>query len=818
MADQAIFPQSSGLADQSETPKIPSELPILPLRNTVAFPLTGIPLSVQRPESVQLVDQAALGNRLLGLVAMKTPKAERAEPEDVYRVGTAASIHRLIKSPRGEAGLLILGLERIRILEFTQSEPYLVAKVEVIPDIVEEGIELEARARNTTQLFSQLIQLATTIPDEMALAIANADDPRQLLYMVANLIRVDTEAAQELLEMDRLDEKLARLNGMLRREIEVLELGQKIQSEAREEMEKTQREYFLRQQLKAIQRELGEVDEQSKVIEELRERIESAGMSEEAESEARRELERLESMPQAAAEYSVIRTYLDWLTGLPWKVVSEDNLDIASARQILDEDHYDLDEIKERILEYLAVRKLHLERTENSQEKPFKGAILNFVGPPGTGKTSLGRSIARALGREFVRMSLGGVRDEAEIRGHRRTYVGALPGRIIQALKRSGSKNPVFMLDEVDKIGMDFRGDPASALLEVLDPEQNHAFRDHYLDVDFDLSQVMFITTANVTDTVPPPLLDRMETLRLDGYTEEEKLRIAQGYLIPRQIEAHSLRDEEISFDEAALRTIISDYTREAGVRNLEREIGTVCRKVATEIASGEAANATVTSEAVRTYLGVPRFYNETAERTQIPGVATGLAVTAAGGDILFIEATKMAGKGSLLTTGRLGEVMRESAQAALSWVRSRSEALGIDDRAFAENDIHIHFPAGAIPKDGPSAGVTTATALVSLMTERPVSETVAMTGEITLRGRVLPVGGIKQKVLAAHRAGLKTVILPRRNEADLEDLPQQARDSLTFTLVETIDEVLSAALREGSPEETPEAEEPTPARERVRA
>ncbi|MFQ5945873.1 MAG: endopeptidase La [Anaerolineae bacterium] len=818
MADQAIFPQGTGLTDQSETPKIPSELPILPLRNTVAFPLTGIPLSVQRPESVQLVDQAALGDRLLGLAAMKAAKAERAEPEDVYGVGTAASIHRLIKSPSGEAGLLVLGLERIRILEFTQSEPYLVAKVEVIPDIVEEGIEIEARARNTTELFSRLIQLTTSIPDEMALAIANADDPRQLLYMVANLIRVDTEAAQEILEMDRVDEKLARLNRLLQREIEVLELGKKIQTEARDEMEKTQREYFLRQQMKAIQRELGEVDEQAKAIEEIRESIESAGMSEEAESEARRELERLESMPQAAAEYSVIRTYLDWLTSLPWRSTTEDNLDIARARDILNTDHYDLDEIKERILEYLAVRKLHLERSEESPEKPFKGAILNFVGPPGTGKTSLGRSVARALDREFIRMSLGGVRDEAEIRGHRRTYIGALPGRIIQAMKRCGTKNPVFMLDEVDKIGMDFRGDPASALLEVLDPEQNHTFRDHYLDVDFDLSQVMFITTANLTDTIPPPLLDRMETLRLDGYTEEEKLRIAQGYLIPRQIEAHSLRDEEISFDEPALRSIISDYTREAGVRNLEREIGTVCRKVATEIAAGEVESVAVTPEAVRGYLGVPRFYNETAERTQIPGVATGLAFTAAGGDILFIEATKMAGKGTLVTTGRLGEVMRESAETALSWVRSRSEALQIDDRAFAESDIHIHFPAGAIPKDGPSAGVTTATALVSLMTGRPVSEKVGMTGEITLRGRVLPVGGIKQKVLAAHRAGLKTVILPRHNEADLEDLPQQARESLTFTLVETIDQVLSAALGEGSPEAPSEAAEPTPARERVRA
>lgn len=779
-----------------ELPAIPAELPILALRKTVVYPLTWTPLSVERSESIQLVDQAALGDRIIGLVTMKVDKPDKALPEDLYTVGTAAMIHRLIKTPTGGMGLIVQGVERIRIKEFTQREPYLKARVEAAPDREEESLEVEALSRNTLEFFRRLVSLVSYLPDELTVAIINAEAPRQLVYLVANGVRLETEAAQEILEIDDVVEKLRTLNSILSRELEVLELGKKIQAEAQEEMEKTQREYFLRQQLRAIQKELGEVDEQAKEMNELREKIEAAGMSEEAKKEATRELDRLSSMPPAAAEYSVIKTYLDWLTTLPWSKSTEDNLDIERARQILDEDHYDLEEIKERILQYLAVRKLHLERAEE-EKGTFKGAILNFVGPPGTGKTSLGRSIARALGRKFVRMSLGGMRDEAEIRGHRRTYVGALPGRIIQSIRRAESKNPVFMLDEVDKIGMDFRGDPASALLEVLDPEQNHTFRDHYLDVDFDLSQVMFITTGNILDTIPPPLLDRMETLRLDGYTEEEKVKIAQKYLIPRQREENSLREEEIEFQEDALHTIIRDYTREAGLRNLEREIGTICRKVATKIASGEEGKVVVAKENVSEFLGKPKFYNEPAERTGIPGVATGIAWTPTGGDIMFIEATKMKGKGNLILTGKLGEVMKESAQAALSYVRSKAKELGIDEDTFSQNDIHIHFPAGAIPKDGPSAGVTTATALVSLLTNRPVKPNVTMTGEITLRGRVLPVGGIKQKVLAASRAGLNKVILSRRNEADLAELPPELQGDIDFVLVETVDEVLENALED---------------------
>jgi len=813
------------LDQDREMPAIPAELPILALRKTVVYPLTWTPLSVERPESIQLVDQAALGDRIVGLVTMKVEKPDKALPEDLYTVGTAAMIHRLIKTPTGGVGLIVQGIERIRIKEFTQREPYLKARVEAAPDREEESLEVEALSRNTLELFRRLVSLVSYLPDELTVAIINAEAPRQLVYLVANGVRMETEAAQQILEIDDVVEKLRRLNSILSRELEVLELGKKIQTEAQEEIEKTQREYFLRQQLRAIQKELGEVDEQTKEINELREKIEAAGMSEEAKKEATRELDRLSTMPPAAAEYSVIKTYLDWLTSLPWNKTTEDNLDIERARQILDEDHYDLEEIKERILEYLAVRKLHLERAKEKEPVPsppgsslslrdpvrtdaeardgrpgkgaFKGAILNFVGPPGTGKTSLGRSIARALGRKFVRMSLGGMRDEAEIRGHRRTYVGALPGRIIQSIRRAESKNPVFMLDEVDKIGMDFRGDPASALLEVLDPEQNYTFRDHYLDVDFDLSQVMFITTGNILDTIPPPLLDRMETLHLDGYTEEEKIKIAQRYLIPRQREENSLREEEIEFQEEALHAIIRDYTREAGLRNLEREIGAICRKVATKIASGEEGKVVVTKEKIPQFLGKPKFYNEPAERTGIPGVATGIAWTPSGGDIQFIEATKMKGKGNLILTGKLGEVMKESAQAALSYVRSKAKELGIDEDIFSQSDIHIHFPAGAIPKDGPSGGVTTATALVSLLTDRPVRSNVTMTGEITLRGRVLPVGGIKQKVLAASRAGLNRVILPRRNEADLAELPPEVKKGIDFVLVETVDEVLENALED---------------------
>jgi len=778
---------------------IPAELPILPLRQTVVYPLTFLPLSIDRPESIKLIDDVVLGNKIVGLVTVKNADADRATPEDLYSIGTAAVVLRAVKTPTGSVGVIVQGLERMKPTEFIQTEPYLKAKIEVIPDEEEEeSLEVEALSRNTMDLFQRLVSLVSYLPNELMVAVLNTEAPRQLAYLVANAVRMDSESAQQILEIASVKDRLHKLNAFLARELEVLELGQKIKDEAQSDMEKTQREYYLRQQLKAIQKELGEEDEQAKEVNELREKIETAGMSEEAKKEALRELDRLSSMPQAAAEYSVIRTYLDWLTELPWQVSTDDNLDINRAREILDEDHYDLEEIKERILEYLAVRKLRLERKGEEELKESRGAILNFVGPPGTGKTSLGRSIARALGREFIRMSLGGMRDEAEIRGHRRTYIGALPGRIIQSIKRVGSNNPVFMLDEVDKIGMDYRGDPSSALLEVLDPEQNYSFRDHYLDVDWDLSPVMFITTANILHTIPAPLLDRMETLDLDGYTEEEKVKIAQRYLIPRQIEENSLREGEIEFEEDALHQIIREYTREAGLRNLEREIGSVCRKVATKIAAGEEGKAVVTKDNISEFLGKPKFYNEAAERTEVPGVATGLVVTTSGGDITFIEATKMKGSKGLTLTGKLGDVMKESAQAALSYVRSRAKELNIDEGFFDETDLHLHFPAGAIPKDGPSAGVTIATALVSLLTDTPVKCDVGMTGEITLRGKVLPIGGVKQKMLAAARVGLKTVILPRRNEKDLDELPEEVRNSLNFVLVDTMHEVLEAALGDG--------------------
>ena len=784
---------------------IPTDLPILPLRNIVVFPFPVLlPVAVDQPRSVRLVDDAALGDRLIGLVAMKDPSVPQPGPEEVYTTGTAALIHRLFKMPDGSVRLFVTGVERIRIKEFTQTVPYLKAWVEVALDVVEETLEVEAMMRNTIELFRRLVDLMPHLPEELVTAAASIDDPRQLIYLVASSIRMEVPDAQEILEIDDVRGKLQKLTVTLNRELEVLELGKKIQTEAQSEMSKVQREYFLREQLKAIKKELGEEDERTTEIEELRQKIETAGMPEEAEKEAKRELDRLSRLPTAAAEYSVIRTYLDWLISLPWQVSTEDNLDIVRARQVLDEDHYDLEDIKERILEYLAVRKLKLERKEEREQEEVtdyirrerEGVILCFVGPPGTGKTSLGQSIARALGRKFVRQSLGGMRDEAEIRGHRRTYIGALPGRIIQALRRVGTRNPVFMLDEVDKVGQDWRGDPSSALLEVLDPEQNREFRDHYLDVPFDLSQVMFITTGNILDTIPPALRDRMETLRLSGYTEEEKIRIAQGYLIPRQVRENGLRPDEIEFTGEALRDIIREYTREAGVRNLEREIGSICRKVATKVAEDqEEGEVVVTEEAVQEYLGRPRYYFEAAERTEMPGVAIGLAVTPVGGDLTFIEATRMKGSKGLTITGRLGDVMKESAQAALSYVRSKAKELGIPEDFFQESDLHLHFPEGATPKDGPSAGVAIATALASLLTGRCVNPEIGMTGEITLRGRVLPVGSIKQKVLAAHRAGLKTVILPRRSEADLEEIPEDVRKEMTFVLVDTVDEVLEAAL-----------------------
>ena len=806
--------------DSATSPEIPDELPVLPLRGVVVYPLMVLPLTVGQPRSVRLVDDVAVGNRLVGLVASKDPELDEPAPDEVYQVGTVALIHRLIKSPDGTMRIIVQGLERIHIDGWTAEEPYLKARVSTLSDILpEEGaVEAEALMRNVVDLFGRLVALVPHLPDELMMAAASTDDPRQLVYLISTSMRMDLQDAQEILELDHVTDKLRRLTNLLTRELEVLELGKKIQSEAQSEMEKMQREYFLREQLKAIQRELGEGDEQQLEIEELRTKIAEADMTEEAEKEALRELSRLEKLPPAAAEYGVIRTYLDWLTSLPWSVTTKDSLNITHARQVLDEDHYDLDKIKERILEYLSVRKLRLERSDEREQEELQpqdlirrereGVILCFVGPPGVGKTSLGQSIARALERKFTRMSLGGVRDEAEIRGHRRTYIGALPGRIIQTIRRVGSKNPVIMLDEVDKIGADWRGDPSSALLEVLDPEQNREFRDHYMDVAFDLSQVMFITTANVLDTIPGPLRDRMEILQLSGYTEEEKTNIAKGYLVPRQIRENGLRATEISFTDEALRTIIRDYTREAGVRSLERQIGGVCRKVATKVAEGKIESVVVDSDQVSEYLGKPVYFFEAAERCDQPGVATGLSVTAVGGDILFIEATKMPGQKGLTITGQLGEVMKESAQAALSYVRSQADRLGFDQNFFDKSDIHVHVPAGAVPKDGPSAGVTIATALASLLTGRPVRADVGMTGEITLRGQVLPVGGIKEKALAAHRAGLRTVIIPKRNEKDLDDLPEEIRDEMRFVLVDRVDEVLVTALRNGHVSETTQSDD----------
>jgi ATP-dependent Lon protease len=791
-------------ADEKET-QTPEILPILPLRGVVVYPQTAVPLTIGQPRSIRLVDDVVAADRMIGLLASRNPDLENPNPEDLYSIGTIATVHRLFRAPDGTIRLLIQGTARFRVVEFVQTDPYLKARIELFPETVETGLEIDALARNARDQFEHIAEMIPTIPRELVTSISALEDPLQTVYTIANFQRMDLAEAQSILEMDSVAEKLHRLVGILAREGEVLELGQKIQNEARSEIEKMQREYFLREQLKAIQRELGESDEQAADIEDFRKKIESAGMPEEAGKQARRELDRLSRLPTAAAEYGVIRTYLDWLVSLPWSHITDDNLDIAHARQVLDQDHYGLEDVKERILEFLAVRKLRLERHDEMAKleitdyirREREGVILCFIGPPGVGKTSLGQSIARALGRKFVRISLGGVRDEAEIRGHRRTYIGAMPGRILQAIRRIETHNPVFMLDEVDKLSFDFHGDPASALLEVLDPEQNSEFRDHYLEVPFDLSQVMFITTANTLETIPAPLLDRMEIIQIAGYTEKEKMAIARNYLIPRQMRENGLRPEEMEFTDEGIQTVIRMYTREAGVRNLEREIGAVCRKIVTRLSEGKNDHAAITGELVREYLGRPHFLGneELLIRTAIPGVATGLAWTPVGGEVLFIEATRMPGSKGFQITGSLGNVMQESARAALSFVRSRTEQLHIDSDFFEKTDIHLHIPAGATPKDGPSAGVTMATSLVSLISGRAVHPEVGMTGEITLRGQVLPVGGIKEKVLAAHRSGIKTIILPRRNEIDLEDLPKEVRESLKFVLVDTVDEVLAAAL-----------------------
>jgi ATP-dependent Lon protease len=819
--------------------RIPDEVPILPLRNTVAFPYIVMPLAVGIPRSVKLVEEADKSGRIIGLAAMTDPSVEVPDATQVHQVGTVAIIHRIMESDDGTLTVFIQGLERFRVLEWTSEEPYLRARIEVSPDVVEESIVEEALRRNLLDISTRLAELIPQFPDEAIRFIQQLSDSRLLVYLIASNMRVDMDDAQQLLETDHLTEKMQLLIKVLTRELEVREVGQQIQEKAKEEIEKNQREYYLRQQMDAIRKELGEGDDSKQEAEDYHAKIEEAGMTEEAKEEALRELARLEKMPPQAAEYWVIKTYLDWLTALPWQVTTEDNLEIANAREVLEEDHYDLEDVKERVLEFLAVRKLRQERgLDSASESDLQGrkvegmgAILSLVGPPGVGKTSLGQSIARSLGREFTRMSLGGMRDEAEIRGHRRTYIGAMPGRIMQAIKRGGVKNPVFMLDEVDKIGSDWRGDPSSALLEVLDPQQNHAFRDHYLDVDFDLSKVLFICTGNTTATIPAPLLDRMEVIQVDGYTEYDKVHIARQYLVPRQLRVNGLMEDEIEFTDDALRTFIRDYTREAGVRQLERTIGKACRKVATLVAEGteakdaeaesavtEAAEAAVPeaaapeeaavaeavpqaaaiivdSEKAREYLGKPRYHFEAALRTEKPGVATGLAWTPTGGEVLFVEAATMPGSDDqFILTGQLGDVMRESARIGLSYVESHLEELGLGKRE-GRGKVHLHVPAGAVPKDGPSAGVTMVTALVSLLTGRPVDSDVGMTGEITLQGQVLPIGGLKLKALAAHRAGLKKVIVPKYNEVDLDEIPEQVREDMEFIPVEDISEVLAHAL-----------------------
>jgi ATP-dependent Lon protease len=789
--------------------RIPHDLPILPLRNTVAYPLSVLPLMVGVPRSVRLIEDVSKGEGIIGLLASRDGTVEEPQPGQVHEVGTVAKIDHVVRGSGNNFEVVVRGLERFRIEHWLDTDPYLRARISLFPDFVEEGVELDALVRTLREIAKEVFSLSSELPKEVGIFLDHVKDPRYLVYLLASSAGLGVEKGQALLEQQSLKEKLHTLISHFSHEKEILVLGKKIQSEAKGEMEKAQRDYFLRQQMKAIQKELGDTGEAESVAEEYAEKIEKASLPEEANKEAIRELKRLKGMSPQSPEYSVIKTYLDWMVELPWRKVSEDQADINGARRVLDKDHYDLEEVKERIIEYLAVRKLLKERSEVGEKKEDKvdepeamGAILCFAGPPGVGKTSLGQSIARALGRRFTRMSLGGIRDEAEIRGHRRTYIGAMPGRIIQAIKRAGTRNPVFMLDEVDKIGMDWRGDPSSALLEVLDPAQNHAFRDHYLDVDFDLSDVMFITTANQLETIPPALRDRMEVIQLDGYTEYEKIHIAQKYLVPRQVRVNGLREEEITFTEEALRKIVEDYTREAGVRNLERQIGAICRKSAVKIAGGEREPLIITLEAVRVYLKKERFEPESSEEIEIPGISTGLAVTAVGGDILFIEATRMKGKGNLTLTGQLGDVMRESAQIAHSYVRSKASQLGIEPTLFQELDVHVHVPAGAIPKDGPSAGLTMVMAMASLFSGRPVRSDVGMTGEVTLRGRVLPVGGIKMKLLAAHRAGLKSVILPKRNEKDLDDLPQEVRNELRIFLVERIDEALHVALSDEKKED----------------
>jgi ATP-dependent Lon protease len=801
MSDHTETPEASepesaptetvALSAEDRPPVVPAELPVLPLRDTVLFPNSFMPLAVARESSVRLIDEAIANNKLIGVFAQRDPALDEPIQADLYPVGTATHIHKMFRLPDGSLRLIVQGLSRIRLDEVIAVRPYLRATVTAVSDELrdEDRLEIDALLRNIKSNFQKVVSLSPLLSDDLQTLALNIEEPARLAdFIASSLSTISTAIKQDVLETLDVRARMDNLNRILIKELEVLELGSKIQSQVQSEVGRNQREYFLREQMKAIQKELGEDDEQQKEIEELREKIEAAGMPEPVQKEAVRELDRLSRMPAAAAEYTVSRTYLDWLVALPWNKRTDEVIDLPKTKRILDDEHSGLAKAKDRILEYLAVRKLN---------PAVKGPILCFVGPPGVGKTSLARSIATSLGRKFVRVSLGGMRDEAEIRGHRRTYIGALPGQVVQGLRRAESKNPVFILDEVDKLGSDFRGDPSSALLEVLDPEQNDTFRDHYLDVPFDLSEVLFITTANVLDPIPPPLRDRMEVLELPGYTEEEKLEIAREHLVEKQVKNHGLTSEMISFTDDALRAVIRGYTREAGVRNLEREIGALCRKAARRHAEGQNDPITVTRELVMDLLGAPRFLDEEMEeRTKNPGVAIGLAWTAAGGDVLFVEASKMTGPGALTLTGSLGDVMKESARAALSWTRAHAQELGIDPDFYKSAEVHLHVPSGAIPKDGPSAGVTMTTALVSELTGRPVRGDLAMTGEITLSGKVLPVGGIKEKVLAARRVGIREVILPRQNEKNVnEDLSPELRGDLTIHLVSTIDEVLDLAL-----------------------
>ncbi|MCW5829673.1 MAG: endopeptidase La [Deltaproteobacteria bacterium] len=794
-----IFDQYFKSQGKLDPNSIPSEIPILPLRNSVLYPGAYIPLSVGRKKSVTLVEDALKKDKIIGVITQRSPMTEDPLWTDVYAYGTAAKIVKTFKVNQDTENLVVEGLVRFKIVEGLRTEPYHFARIEVIPDTVPQGYEahIQAVVRNLKQAAQKAIELSPNIPDEAGQVIENVEDPNYLAYLIAGHINIAIDKRQEILETVDLMTRLQKVMTLLQNEVHVLELTQKINFEVRSEMDKNQREYYLREQLKAIRKELGESDDRADEMDELRAKIEKAGMPEDARTAADNELKRLSRMSPASSEYTVSRTYLDWLIDMPWSVTTKDTLEIKAAETILNEDHYGLDKVKRRILEYLAVRKL----------KPdMKGPILCLVGPPGVGKTSLGKSIARALDRKFVRMSLGGVRDEAEIRGHRRTYVGALPGKVVQGIKRAGSNNPVFILDEVDKVGADFRGDPSSALLEVLDPEQNNSFQDHYLDVPFDLSKVFFIATANQLDPIPAPLRDRMEVIEIPGYTSEEKLQIAKKYIVPRQMENHALTAGMLEITDDAINEVIHSYTREAGLRNFEREIASVCRAVAKEVASREegapSEKITVTPAELSKYLGQKKFTLDTAERLSTSGVATGLAWTPVGGDILFIEATIMSGKGNLQLTGQLGDVMKESAHAALSFVRANAARLGITEEVFQKNDIHIHVPAGAIPKDGPSAGVTMLAAITSLLTGRPVRSDTAMTGEITLRGQVLPVGGIKEKMLAARRAGIKRVVLCKRNEPDIMELDPQVKADMEFIFVSRMEELFQHVL-------VPEAEIP---------